>query len=78
MFEKHTYTIRLYPMGSLGSHLVRTVIMHEPISGVQKYAAALKEDFDNLGLIELIDAEGNLYTFLDNTWKKVEKLNDEQ
>jgi len=77
MFEKHTYTIEIYPAGSIGAHLVRTVVMHEPLARVQKYAASLHEDFENVGLIQLIDSDENIYTYLDKTWKKVEKPNDQ-
>lgn len=77
MFEKHTYTIRLYPTGSTGDHLVRTVVMYEKLLGVQKYAASFTEYFENLGLIELVTPENETYTYLDKTWKKVEKPNDQ-
>lgn len=77
MFEKHTYTIKLYPLASLGTHLTRTVVMHEKLPGVQKYVVTLCEDFENLGLVELITPENDTYTYLDKTWKKVEKPNDQ-
>jgi len=66
------YRIRLYPAGSQGICLERTISLSGGIRDAKDFALSLKSKFDNVELIALEDVEmGIHYTHLDNKWEKV-------
>ena len=72
MKHLHKYRIRLYPSGSQGICLEKTIALSGGIRAAKDYALSLKSEFDNVELIALEDvAMGIHYTYLDNTWEKV-------
>jgi len=66
------YRIRLYPAGSQGICLEKTILLSGGVDAAKSYALSLKSEFDNVELIALRDLEMvRDYTHIDNKWERV-------
>ena len=66
------YRIRLYPEGSQGPCLEKTLLLSGGIRAAKDYALSLRDAFDNVGMVALLDVGMDIYyTHLDNKWEKV-------
>lgn len=70
--KAHPYRIRLYPEGSQGLCLEKALLLAGGVRAAKDYALSLKSEFDNVGVIALLDVGMDInYTYLDNTWERV-------
>lgn len=70
--KAHPYRIRLYPEGSQGLCLEKTLSLSGGIRAAKEYALSLRDSFDNVAMIALLDVGMDInYTYLDNTWEKI-------